>query len=1203
MRARAGKRALLALFLMFGIGVGSSRDAIAQVSDHAQCGTTLPACTTLRTSCCTRDFDSSTAQKAIIIPMDRCHQQIANGGANAPTTSDNAPVWCHDNPGTSAKAMNRAYGLVYRLMQQQIPVYWIVNPTKGAPVLTVNNNNTNPATTPDARTKDVDFWIVSPTGTPPNPSSPLVALGADPAPVKRLQLTNPGTLSATLTVADTYGRQQFPVRGGAFLIAPDDRAAFDAFHKTQLGRTCGTSGQDCFDFRDVYMYEVDPTAKFVWQDYTQPLASGKYYEFASQLPVAMRIDYAAPKIALVDGNLLRNFLAEANLDDVDTGGTCRAGTVTPNAVACRMSESDIQNNYLATGGFNWLWLDIGSSSNCTATMAKIREFMTAIIGSYTAGNAMFFDSAIQTFAEKCAGDQGTLGRTGTGLAVTNGAINETANDPMIVRYPSNLFAQYGDLPLNFSAGSVTSWGRVAGATSLYHATYDTAPVTLRRLFTQENTGGTDCVNHEDLGLVGGMSSAGCDNTALNTTTADVVDMYAYGRYLNNRINGVIFYSPGNNLTPSGQQAQLRMVLSSIIATPPFTVEQVFTNTEVTRGNPIVATINGTEAVVQGSYEYRYKTDGTRQFQVPNRIPGVYVRDDIAGFTFPFLQGHLRATALSTVGTAAQTLSAGTTIFDGANGIPPVSFAGCGTNFTASCRTVWTTIDAGTPGVTAPTVKFVHEGEAGTVGALMLPESAFTADDRKLFIQRILKGYDDGTGLVSALGGIDRSTVAVIGPGASVGATRPTIAYVGSTDGMLHAFCASVGGACTSLGQELWAYIPRVNLSTLRYNTARIDGSPRVLDVRGTFNGNPTIKTVLLFHTGSGDPTNPDETPAVYALDVTDPTRPSVIWEYTTPATRGAYELGQGLTIAAGDAIVGGVSKNLALVQTNNGGTGGPASVLTALDLDSGVPAWQFVSTYPDPPRVPTNAAVPATAIPAGAVTVDKTIAGFNGFFTDIVVPDLYGRLWVVAPDGTSRYQDASSNPIPLFSFATDFHPLTKPAIYVRNGEQYAVFTTGGYADYSTTKSWGSYGATQYLVAVSLDTPTTVTASLTDTVASGFVPILSPIAGRGYSQARIVGDDIFVSTDTSDVNAATFGTSAANTGMLYAYTFGGATPGLQNVVVATGAGAIANSGQKLYSSSGSKRQEASITAASAVGTATTAPAQVTETLRKLWLRTE
>jgi len=1189
---------------MLGVGVTTSRDARAQVSDHAQCGTTLPACTTLRTSCCTRDFDSTTAQRAILIPMDRCHQRVSNGGANAPSVSATAPAWCDDPAPTSANAMNRAYGLVYRLMQQKIPVYWIVNPTKGAPVLTVNDNNTNPATTPDARTKDVDFWVVSANSSPPGPTTSLTTLGTETAPVKRMTLSNPGTGSATLVTADAYDRQQFPIRGGAFLIAPDDRAAFDAFHKTQLGRTCGTSGQDCYDFRDVHMYEVDPTAKFVWQDYTQPLVASKYYEFTSQLPVAMRVDYTPPKIALVDGNLLRNFLAAANLDDVDLGGTCRSGTITPNAVACRMSEADVQNNYLSLGGFNWLWLDIGSSSNCTATMARIRTFLTAVVGTYTAGNAMIFDSAIQTFAEKCTGDQGTLGRTGTGLAVTNGAVNETANDPIIVRYPSNLFAQYGDLPLNFSAGSVTNWGRVSGTTNLYNATYDTAPVTLRRLFTQENTAGTDCVNHDDTGLVGGASAAGCDSTALNTTTADVVDMYAYGRYLNSRINGVVFYSPGNNLTPSGQQAQLRMVLSSIIAMPPFTVEQVFTNTEVTRGNPIVATINGTEAVVQGSYEYHYKTDGTTQYQVPNRIPGVYVRDDIAGFAFPFLKGHLRATALASVTTTAQTLAAGTTIFDGANGIPPVSFTGCGTNFTAGCRTVWTTIDAGTPGVTAPTVKFVHEGESGTVGTLMLPDSAFTDADRKQFIQRILKGYDDGTGLVSVLGGIDRSTVAVIGPGASVGSTRPTIAYVGSTDGMLHAFCASVGGACTSLGQELWAYIPRVNLPTLRYNTARIDGSPRVLDVRGTFNGNSTIKTVLLFHTGGGDPTKPGETPGVYALDVTDPTRPTVLWEYTTPAARGAYELGQGLTIAAGDAVVGGVSKNLALVQTNNGGTGGAASVVTALDLDSGVPAWQFVSTYPDPPRLPANTAVPATAIPPGVVTIDKTVAGFNGFFTDIVVPDLYGRLWVLAPDGTSRYQDALSNPIPLFSFATDFHPLTKPAIYLRNGEQYAVFTTGGYADYAGTKSWGSYAANQYLVAVSLDTPiASTTASLTDAAASGFVPIVEPIAGSGYSQARIVGDDIFVSTDTSDVNAATFGTSASATGTLYAYTFGGASPGLASVVVATGAGAIANSGQKLYSSSGSTRQEASIVAASAVGTAVTAPTQVSQTLRKLWLRTE
>ncbi len=1199
---------LVVLASVIGLaGVLAPRDAHAQVSDHAQCGTSLPACTTLRTNCCTRNFEGSTAQKAILIPMDRCHQQIANGGANGATTSANSPTWCIDNPGTSVNAMNRAYGLVYRLMQNKIPVYWIVNPSKGSSLEGLSNSNISG--TPDPATKDVDFWVVANGTTPATPGTALTALGIATSPIKRLTLTNPGTSSATLTTAATYSRQQFPVRGGAFVIAPDDRAAFDAFHKTQLGRTCGTSGQDCYDFRDVHLYEVDPTAKFVWQDYTQPLTASKYYERSTQLPVAMRIDYAAPKIALVDGNLLRNFMATANLDDFDTG-TCRNGTLAARVVGCVMSEADIQGNYLASGGFNWLWLDLNNSSSCTSTMGKLRTFLTAVTAAagtaFTAGNVMFLNTAIEMFAEQCAGDKGTLGRTGTGLAVSNSSVNEGTTEPMINRYPANLFSQFGDLPLNFSAGAVTNWGRVAGTTSLYSAMYDTAPVTLRRLMTRENAADTRCTNRKDIGLVNATSTAACDNTA-NTTSADVVDLYTYGRYQNNKNNGLVFYSPGNNLTPSGQQAQLRMVLSSMIATPPFTVEQVFTSTEVTRASPVVAVVSGADAIVQGSYEYHYKTvDGVTQYQVPNRIPGVYVPDDVAGFTFPVFKGHLRATTASSITTTAGTLSAGSVLFDaGADGkIPPVAFTGCSTNFDGSCRTVWTTLAGGLK----PDSYFVHEGNHATVGAAMLPGSGFTETHRRTFIQRILKGYDDGTGYVSALGGIDRSTAAIIGPGASVGGSRPTIAYVGSSDGMLHAICASVGPGCTSLGQELWAYIPRVNLSTIRYNTARIDGSPRVLDVRADFYGTgSTFKTVLIFQTGGGDPTTAGQTPAVYALDVTNPSAPRVIWEYTTPATRTTYELGNGLTVAAGEAIVGTAKQNLVVVQTNNGGTGGAANVITAIDTGTGTRLWQFANLYPSPPRLLTNAAVPASGIPPGVTTIDRTAAGSNAFFTNIVAGDLYGNLWVINPaDGTSSYKNAANVAVPLFRFSTDFHPITKPAIYLRNGEQFAVFTTGGYADYSTTKGWGTYTTTQYLMAVGLNTPSGTTLPplpLTEASPSGFVPINQAIAGRGFGQARIVGDEVFVTTDTSDVNAATFGTSATATGTLYAYDFAATSGNMRTTVVATGAAAIANSGTNLYSSSGSTRQKASFGAKGVVGQSVTAPEEVTTMIRKLWLRTE
>ena len=1260
MSGNLGSRLLIAAALVFAI---APRSADAQVSDAAQCGTQLPACTTLRTNCCTRDFVGSSSQKAILIPMDRCHQQIANGGANAPTTSANAPSWCADNPGTSTNAMNRAYGLVYRLMQNNIPVYWIVNPTKSAPTNIVNNNNTTPATTPDARTKDVDFWVLSATGSTPTPTTALTNL-AGTTPIKLMTLNNPGTATAALVASTNYSKNEFPVRGGAFLIAPDDRAAFDNFHKTQLGRvSCGTTGRDCYDFRDVWYYEVDPSAVFVWQDFTKPLSGGKYVEFQKQLPVAMRVDYEPPKVAVVSsGTLLPNFLSAAAINDLATG--CAAGVLPAKSVGCSMNETDVQSNALITGGFTWLWLEKGSPSNCVLTNQKIRAFMTAGVGTYTAGNTIYFDGAISGFAEGCLTDLGTLGLTGTGLGVNNGAINETSANPLIVRYPSNLFSQYGDLDLNFSSGTVTYWDRVSGATSRYSATYNTAPVSLRRLMTYESNSNTDCSNHKDVHVVGAASSTTCDDASV-AATADIQDMFSYGRYLNNSLNGVIFYSPGNNLTPGGQQAQLRMVLSSLIAMPPFIIDQTYTNIEVTRADPIIGSVgpaaSSQRAIIQGTYEYRYDvgSDGVQR-TVPRNAASVFVPDDIAGFTFPATKGHLRATKTASVTTAAEALndnSGSDIVFDAGDSstIPTVSFTGCAFPATGSCRNVWTTTQPGYLATNATERRVTVSDSNATVGTAMLPNAGtitYSAANKQDFIQRIMKGWDpnnSGT-RVAQLGGIDRSTVAVIGPSPSYG-SRPTIGYVGSTDGMLHAICMNDVSPCTP-GMELWSYIPRVNLPNLRYNTARIDSSPRVLDVRANFYGTGTsIYTVLLFEAGNR-PDTEDEVPAIYALDVSDPTRPNVLWEHATwdssgtgtvfaptlaacssavscgrqtytavqgvtplaasATARGTYALGEGLYLAAGQATIAGVTKNIVVAQTNNGGTGPAANVLTAIDIETGARVWQRVNKLDNfiAPRVAATINVPATGIPGGAVGIDKTLAGSNGFMTDIVAGDLYGNLWLVDPaDGTSQVL-SGANDVPLFQFTTDYHPIARPAIYAEGTTLYAVFATGGYADYSTNTLWGSNTTTQYVIGVDLDQ--TAGLPLTQLSPVGSVPINIPLVnlGNGFSQPRIIGTEVFVTTDTSNVNAATFGSSGVDTGFVTGFNFG-TNVAITNIgQTRTGASALINDALAIFSSSGSKRQRlldsgtgTAKDAASQTGVKTTAAREVTKTLRKLWLRTE
>ncbi|HLL22527.1 MAG TPA: hypothetical protein VK427_10365, partial [Kofleriaceae bacterium] len=576
----------------------------------------------------------------------------------------------------------------------------------------------------------------------------------------RLSVTNVGLSSLTYSTAATYSRAQFPVRGGAFLIAPEDRAAFDTFMKTKLGRSSCGSGYDCYDFINnsgVYLWQIEPGAKLVWQDFTQPLVASKYVEMSGQLPVAMRIDYAPPKVAVVAGTTqMHSILTQANLDDIETTTSCKSGTFTLNkAVGCTLTETDVvSGNRLVTTSFNNVWVD-DSPASCSSFVAKLQNFATAIANTQTGGNIILFGDSI-TLGEQCTAAKGALlGRAGTGLAMYGSTVNDSDTNPFIIRYPSNLLSQYGDIPLNFASGNVKAWDRLTSTTDLYSTTYSdgTKGNTLRRLMTQEQAG-TKCSNHKDSNVVGAASAAGCDSTANTTATGDYRDVFAYGRYLNDKRNGVIFYSPGNNPSTNPTKSHMKLILGTLVAVPPFLVEQVFNNLEISRASPIVASVGGSPSIVQGTYEYHYKLDGTDQYTVPRTIPAVFVPDDVANFSFPALVGHLRGVLTSSVDVTPMGLGTGTSTLHASDGegvaatdtFPVVAYAGCTPPYNGTCRGVWTTTTTGY----APTFQQVNETNT-TVSTAMLPESTFTAAHRQAFVRKILKGYDNGTGYIAQLG--------------------------------------------------------------------------------------------------------------------------------------------------------------------------------------------------------------------------------------------------------------------------------------------------------------------------------------------------------------------------------------------------------------------------------------------------------------------
>lgn len=108
--------------------------------------------------------------------------------------------------------------------------------------------------------------------------------------------------------------------------------------------------------------------------------------------------------------------------------------------------------------------------------------------------------------------------------------------------------------------------------------------------------------------------------------------------------------------------------------------------------------------------------------------------------------------------------------------------------------------------------------------------------------------------------------------------RPPVLFVGANDGMLHAFHADTG-------EELFAYVPRMLINQMAQLSSPdythryyVDGAPTVSDVY--INGQ--WRTILVGTLGAGGR-------GIFALDVTNPRDPQVLWEFQHP------ELGEGVT--------------------------------------------------------------------------------------------------------------------------------------------------------------------------------------------------------------------------------------------------------------------------------------------------------------------
>jgi hypothetical protein len=196
--------------------------------------------------------------------------------------------------------------------------------------------------------------------------------------------------------------------------------------------------------------------------------------------------------------------------------------------------------------------------------------------------------------------------------------------------------------------------------------------------------------------------------------------------------------------------------------------------------------------------------------------------------------------------------------------------------------------------------------------------------------------------------------------------RPNIIYVGVNDGMLYAFDYD--------GIEKFTVIPKNLLGKLRdlRNTHQfyVDSSPRAYDVY--FTKKSEWRTVLVNgERGGGN--------YYFALDITDPDNPEVLWEQTDSNLGNTWSRPE-----IGRVKIGGQEKFVAFVGGGYSTTDNLGNTFYAIDIEDGTILRKFVVG---------NA---KNKIPAGATAFDSDLDGrVNGVYFG----DINGVLWKIEIDG------------------------------------------------------------------------------------------------------------------------------------------------------------------------------------------------------------
>jgi type IV pilus assembly protein PilY1 len=274
------------------------------------------------------------------------------------------------------------------------------------------------------------------------------------------------------------------------------------------------------------------------------------------------------------------------------------------------------------------------------------------------------------------------------------------------------------------------------------------------------------------------------------------------------------------------------------------------------------------------------------------------------------------------------------------------------------------------------------------------------------------------------------------------ANRAPTVYVGSNDGMLHAFNALTG-------TERWAFIPSpvlpniYHLADMDYaNNHRyfVDGTPEVGDICPKAPSQSCAasewKTILVGGLNQGGK-------SYYALDITDPASPKLMWEFTNANLGYTYSNPRITKLSNGTWVV--------IVASGYNNADGFGHVFT-INASTGA----LISDISN--------GTGSAANPSGLarIAARSTTASTNNTVEQVYGGDLLGNVWRFDVNGTIgntgldaqllvNLQDASGNPQPI---------TAKPTVASVNNFPLVIVGTGRYlgvSDLSDTKTYSMYG--------------------------------------------------------------------------------------------------------------------------------------------------